>query len=388
MSETYYAMDVHTRICDAIHLKSKTKIQERYALAKSQMIYQKASEHGINLSHSIATGTDADGINESDKINDIIQYLDAYTKTEEGQREFATILLDIMSSEQWYLERAETIFVSTDIIEEVKIAASTMPDNVLIPQDVFVPNGMFIFEEPLQYTLNVQNGLFEETWDITALQFNTITTTDGDSGIQVRMYGSWRKTYAVKKDETISYNPETRKFELNNVEDEESFMFELAGINDGAWQEQLMARAITNTNLADATYYSFGSSTELLSSLNEVKKFIIALFRMTHSYLDIEHDKPPRHFVKRAKRSKRVIPDDYYLTVLTLRHKIPHNAGGTHSSPKFAFRVRGHWARRYLRSTGKPVGDPEAYRNVYISDYLKGSNKPFVESTRIIKIKN
>lgn len=391
MSEIFHAIDHHTHLCESLHKHSRSSFMERTSIVQSNMLFKFAYDRGINLSKTLATFTDALEPSWADNPNtaSLFEDFQRYIMTPEGEKEFEARLLGFVKEEQTLMDNAETIYVTKQIIDEITEATETMPDNVLIDHDMFVPNGLLVFEEPINYTLTVQNGLFVEQWKIYALQFNTTNMTKNTNGVEIRMYGSWCETYARKVDQKIVYNPKSRGFELENVDNPEEFMTEVLGIDgSGLWVGELNRRAQHKTNLADSTFYEFNKDEPLIESLGQLKKFMIALFRMTHSYIDIERQKPPRHFTKRAKRSTRVIPDEFYLSVLTLRHRISEHQGGTHSSPKFAFRVRGHWAKRYLRSLGKPVGDPDAYRYVYIKDYIKGKDKQLVESTRVIRIAN
>jgi len=307
----------------------------------------------------------------------------------------AKALNEFIHVEREKLTTAQTIFVSKNIMEEVLEASRTMPDNVLIPQDVFVPNGVLVFEEPIKYTLVVDDGAYIEEWDTHSIQFNYIPDypirTEGEpttysSGIEVRLYGKWCATLSVKDNEEYRYNPDAT--ELENIE----LASRLVGGQVSKHQVAYFlnrARGSASTYL-DATFLECNRDEIQDDNLNDFKRTLITLFRMTYSYLAQTQEEAPRHVIKRAKRANRKILENGYLTVLRLRRVEYENGGGTHSSPKYAFRVRGHWKRAYLRSTGLPVGDPNAYRYVYVSDYIKGktANKEFRESTRVINITN
>jgi len=391
MSEVFAAIDMHTRLCEFLRKRSTDFIYERNTIAHSNMLYRIAAEKGVNLSHTVASVTDAitDGFSDESR-NDIVsqigkEFID-FIRTDEGKLEQFNECISIMNEERSNVEQAETIFVSEQIMEEVHEAVETLPDNVLLPQDLFVSNGLLIFEKPLEYSLIVQNELCREVWNIHSLQFNP---SKHEHGIEIRMYGNWVKTISLNDDASISYNATTKSFAFENVEDEEAYAKEFFGVRSGDLSELLARRATNTMSLVDITFYQFNSSAPLIDSLGKLKQFLIALFRMTHSYIDVEKHRPPRHFTKRAKRAKRLVPEEFYLTVLTLRHKFYHGDGTQkHSSPKYAYRVRGHWKKAFLPSKKLPVGTPEAYRYVYISDYIKGKDKQLVESTRVIRIAN
>ena len=383
MSDTFYAIDYHTHLCE--HAVRNKNAQERLALVHSHIMYKRAKEkYDVDLNMTVATTTNTYAP-ELTEHEEIIKELTEYIASPAGTVESFRLLEHFNQTEQDTLFNAETIFVSSEILQEVAEAAETMPDSVLIPQDVFVPNGVLVFETPYKFELVVQSGLFIESWLIHAVNFRV----DKDNkSIEVRLYGQWRRTDSVNTGQAVEWDETKKDFTLYNVEDEEAMMKALADNNAERGLGYMRKRAESKYYFVDGTRYDFNKEGFPVAELGALKKHLIALFRMTNSYLDLEKHRPPRHFVKRAKRASRVIPEDYYLSVLTLRHRMSDSHGGTHSSPKFAFRVRGHWAKRYLRSLNKPVGDPDAYRYVYIKDYIKGKDKPLVESTRIIKITN
>lgn len=397
----FSAMDIHSRVTETVQdpISRDAKI-ERILSAQSMLIYQlqeqqeKMEQNGQTVAvvtetrHKAMFGntfstTDFQGEPRNLKEKAITDFLDS----DEGQIMTLELARELILDERKQLESAQTIFVSEEIVDEVIEATKTMPDNVLIPQDVFVPNGIIVFEKPLEYEIHVQGDLFAESWTIKSIQFNI----DGSRGINVRAYGTWVSTRSIITNEKVYFNHETKSFDFENVADPEYLYQRMFGKgSDTKMNAEMLARkALTNNSLVDFTFFAFNSDKDVVEALTTLKRQLIALFRMTYSYLDVENHKPPRHFVKRAKRAKRDIPEDFYISVLTLRHKNYEGGSGIkNASPRFAFRVRGHWAKRYLRSTGLPVGDPKAYRFVYISDYVKGKDKKFVESKRVVAIKD
>lgn len=333
------------------------------------------------------------------------------------QREMAT---ETLRREHELLSTAQTVFVSKDIMEEVDHARNTMPDNILLPQDVFVPNGMLIFEEPLHYDLTVTDGFTTnqigqpiteldalESWSLKAVQFCVMNSVDYTSptdkehydGIEVRFYGNWKSVTYPETNEVLYYDNNLKASVLNR----EGLTYQqvtgdlLRTLGESAvtieTMDMLNRKAVGSPiTMFDATFFRFNyeGAPNYAPVILGMKRTLIALFRLTYSYLAQIQEEAPRHVIKRAKRANRKIPENGYLTVLKLRRTEYEKGDGTHSSPKYAFRVRGHWKRAYLRSTGLPVGDPNAYRYVYVSDYIKGktANKEMRESTRVINIIN
>ncbi len=142
--------------------------------------------------------------------------------------------------------------------------------------------------------------------------------------------------------------------------------------------------------LIDGTFFSFGEEkTEYDPEVLELKRFLLAFFRLTYEYLEVSSEKPERPFQKRAKRAGFNIPNDGYITVMTLRRKVYETGDNpeTRNGPSYAFRVRGHWRKAYMASRKLPVGDPGAYRHIYVKDYIKGKGL-VVRSKRVVKLGN
>jgi len=87
----------------------------------------------------------------------------------------------------------------------------------------------------------------------------------------------------------------------------------------------------------------------------------------------------PRQLRRDRKRHYRT--ED--VTVITLRRqREPHDLD--HESDieyKWQWVVRGHWRNQYYRSLGE-VGDPQAYRQIWISPYMKGPEDAPIKPVR------
>lgn len=403
----FSAIDAHTSLCESTCRTSMNihEIDSRRNYVEALICKRMYEKAGIDVPQSVTLGNGIRFANVLNalEISDKKEVLSVneksmvdYIESEEGQTDALYTLIEVVDEENRNISEAQTVFVSSSILEEVCEATETMPDNTLIPQDIFIPNGLLVFESPLTYEMEIKEADMVETWNIRYVQFNVGKNGDG---IDVRLYGNSVHMYASSTNSFISYSDKLGKAVFTNAdtgEETDAAEVILGEVLPKKYEEKMSymyerirSKSKNVNTFIDATFFPFGDDIEHLESFSKLKKQLIALFRMTYSYLDVENHKPPRPFVRRAKRSTRKIPDDFYLTVLTLRHK--NYEGGTgekHASPRFAFRVRGHWAKRYLRSTGLPVGDPKAYRFVYISDYIKGKDKPLIESRRLVAIKN
>lgn len=306
--------------------------------------------------------------------------------------------------EHTYVSNAQTVYVSDTISEEIQYAANKMPDNVLLAEDVFVPNGLIILETPYIYQMLVDNSEIEETHEITAIHFinrdeglRLYREFDGVDGISATLYGRWKKTEHLPSGEIIAYNEQTKELEFHHknqiVTNVPEFVKQII-IQEGgeATNDEIhrllnifLKKGQNSPSHIDATFYEFGVNGDYDKAIASVKKFLLALFRMTNSYLEPQTHPVERHHRKRAERANRKIPENGYLTILKLRRTEYENGETKHNSPRYAFRVRGHWRNQYYATKGQ-VGDLTAYRHVYVNDYIKGKSKELRESTRVITI--
>ena len=263
----------------------------------------------------------------------------------------------IFQIEEMMLLSSQTIFVSEEIVDEITEASTTLLDTVIIEQDVFTPYGLIVLEKPFIYELLVEEEQYMEEWAITSVCYTKV-----DEQININLYGRLIKVTDVSGEIILDINDTENKYKFS------------------------MSNEKTRSHicLADITVFGFGESgVNYDDSLLGIKKFLIAFFRLTYEYLERGTETPPRSFRRRAERENR--PSEGYIVNLKLRRTVYAEKGGENSSPSYAFRVRGHWKRAYMRSRKFPVGDPRGYRHVYVKDYIKGRGD-FIESKRLVRV--
>jgi hypothetical protein len=274
-----------------------------------------------------------------------------------SRREQLVLVAQIFEVEDLMLNEAQTIFVSKQIIDEIAEAEETLIDTVIIKQDLFTPSGLIILEKPFIYDLIVEDEQYTEQWSITSICYASL-----DEQININLYGKLTKITDTSGKVLLNENDPSKKYEYTLAND----------------------NTRSSICLADITVFGFGETgVKYDDALLSIKRFLIAFFRLTYEYLERTTETPPRSSRRRAERENR--PLDGYIVNLKLRRTIYEDKDGEHSSPSYAFRVRGHWKRAYLRSRGFPVGDPRSYRHVYVKDYIKGRGD-FVESKRLVKV--
>lgn len=272
-------------------------------------------------------------------------------------REQLTVAAQIFQVEEIMLLQAQTIFVSSEIVDEINEAKQTLIDTVIIEQDVFTPYGLIVLEKPFIYDLLVEEEQYTEQWSITSICYSLV-----EKQININLYGRLTKVTNTEGKIYLDINDTENKYEYSISND----------------------NTRSGICLADITVFEFGENgVEYDDALLSVKKFLISFFRLTYEYLERQTEIPPRAARRRAEREN--LPKDGYIVNLKLRRTVYEERGGEHSSPAYAFRVRGHWKRAYLRSRMFPVGDPRAYRHVYVKDYIKGRGE-FIESKRLVRV--
>jgi hypothetical protein len=270
------------------------------------------------------------------------------------QIEFAEKIFQV---ENIMLSEAQTIFVSDEIVDEINEARQTLIDTVIIEQDVFTPYGLIVLGKPFIYDLVVEEGQYTEQWSITSICYSMV-----EKQININLYGRMSK---------ITGNTGHVYADLSKP---------------GYGRNEMLTHDTSRSGicLADITVFEFGDNgVKYDDALLSIKQFLITFFRLTYEYLERTTETPPRSSRRRAERENR--PSDGYIVNLKLRRTVYGDKGGEHSSPSYAYRVRGHWKRAFLRSRGFQVGDPRAYRHVYVKDYIKGRGD-FVDSKRLVRV--
>lgn len=291
-----------------------------------------------------------------DRLRCIISDVDAAKKPQSEQ--FAMVG-QVFEVESVMLNKSQTIFVSEEIVDEILEAETTLIDTAIIEQDLFTPAGLIVLEKPLKYELAVDDNEYTEIWLVTSICYTTL-----DEQININIYGN---LHSIRDASGVL---------VYSVDDDK---------NEYIYTPSIKAIPRSRTCLADITVFGFGETKIAYDdALLQIKRFLIAFFRLTYEYLEHHTETPPRTARRRAERENR--PQDGYTVYMKLRRTLhDSNNGGTTSSPAYAFRVRGHWKRAYLRSRGFPVGDARSYRHVYVKDYIKGRGD-FIESKRLVKV--
>lgn len=393
-----HAIDEHTRI-----ISSLSPLGRRDMLIRAKLITSLITE---SLNPEVYKTLPADYLSDPGKA---FKFLNRIL----GDGVMENELQGYVETELSALRRAQTIFCTNDIFHEIKEASQSMLDDVILPQDVFTPDGIIFLEEPYpflitQHDTHEHDGeefVLAEEWDIYAIMFSQSENRAGQNGIAVMLYGHWRGVNfydpdklrnadmsdgkpAVHPETAFVYDKDTKgvKVFFNGARDTQTE--QLLKKYENRISDNYKDLGEGSLSFVDGTFFQFGETdSEYDTEVRILKKFLLSFFRLTYEYLEVERTRPDRPFQKRAKRVGRNIPDEGYVTVMTLRRKLydGETEGATRNSPGYAFRVRGHWKRQFMPSRKLPVGDPGAYRHMYINDYIKGRGV-VVRSKRVVKV--
>lgn len=305
------------------------------------------------------------------------------------------------------LSRADTVFLSDEVRELVKVAEATMPDDVLFHTDVYTPCGFIVMETPIEMKVkskvsaedyeNVvrlaekhgsiikgerrndppnENGEYIciENWEVRGFSWGDIEATKQDSlDLIAKKYGTdsdayeFASTSYMPTDDIIAEGPvgiNIRAYgvitstEVDGVEidapamrtnpfrlmDKYEFMYGSEG-ND--IQEEAFLEVLGRASQDEMSTAMNSSS---LNRYREVRRFLTALFRLMNEYVDKTDETLPRQFGRRAVRAGRTGNTGGVVT-LSLRRSIYGDAeNGTGRKITLAHLVRGHWRRQWYPS--------------------------------------
>jgi len=292
-------------------------------------------------------------------------FLKSFTKRHSSPQEDdpATIFL---VEEIHTLHDATPVVVTSGAAALVNEAALLLPhDEILLPSEISDEPYALWFDEPYSYTTELPDASgnhLHENWLVQLMLVVPRPQMESDfdgrlkPGIAVFLYG------------IPNYD---------NISDD----------------ERMMARSINDKNGGLLPIDVIGIRTETAwpdsttTWVHDLKAWMIAMYRLMGDHIERE----PVHLNRAERRQlgRAGFPEDGYISELRLR-KIVYpdgevGAGGL--SLRFRHRVRGHWRKFYCPSTGKPVGDPAAYRHKFVNDYVRGPKEsPLVESRQVISV--
>ena len=324
------------------------------------------------------------------------------------------------------IARSDTVFLTDDLRELVKTAEATMPDEVLFETDIFTPCGFIVMETPLHKTAHalIKVEDFDEILTLTKKYGATISGTRnnnepnedgnylGTENWEVQAF-AWADVNAVTPEALLEIE---RRFGKDSNEYDFAKNVSKNSEKDSAIQVRVFGTLVSTTvngltvevpqlhlaplRLMDMYAFFYGedgmeiereasgvdnfSATELNESSwersREVRRFLVALFRLMEEYVDRDTTVLPRAFGRRAIRGGRK-GDAKSVTTLSLRRALYDETDGTGAKITLAHLVRGHWRNQWYPSR-------KTHRAKWIQAHRRGGNitDEVTERPRIIKV--
>ena len=324
------------------------------------------------------------------------------------------------------ISRGDTVFLTDDLRELVKTAEATMPDEVLFETDVFTPCGFIVMETPLYKTAQsfIKADEFDEIVGL-AKQYGAITTgtrnhsaPDEDGNYVGRE--NWEVQAFAWADANVITPEALLEIEKQFGKDSHEYIFasyiSSHPESNDAIQVRVFGTLVSTTvdgltvdvpqlhvaplRLMDMYSFFYGEDGMKMereasgvdnyteSELNEtswersreVRRFLVALFRLMDEYVDKDTTVLPRAFGRRATRGGRK-GDTKSVTTLSLRRALYDETDGTGAKVTLAHLVRGHWRNQWYPSQ-------KTHRAKWIQAHRRGGNitDEVVERPRIIKV--
>jgi hypothetical protein len=324
------------------------------------------------------------------------------------------------------IARSDTVFLTDDLRELVKTAEATMPDEVLFETDIFTPCGFVVMETPLHKTVQslIKVEDFDEVFAL-AKKYGAIisgTRNDNEPNEDGNYLGTenwevqafaWADASAITPEALLEVE---RRFGKDSNEYDFAQNISKNSENANAIQVRVFGTLVSTTvngltvevpqlhiaplRLMDMYAFFYGedgmeierevnggdkfSGNELNESSwersREVRRFLVALFRLMDEYVDVETSALPRAFGRRATRGGRK-GDAKSVTTLSLRRALYDETDGTGAKITLAHLVRGHWRNQWYPSR-------KTHRAKWIQAHRRGGNitDEITERPRIIKV--
>lgn len=332
------------------------------------------------------------------------------------------------------LMRADTVFLTDDLRSLVTTAEATMPDEVLFDTDVYTPCGFVVMETPLTQDISARisasdlDGLVASAravggtvtgtrlygeedkgsyigtdhWHIRAFAWADIEAMQPEALAEIdRRYGAESAIAVFARDAMLNYSGDARgvfvrvygstfRSTVDGLQFDIPFLAEKAPLRlvsqyvffygeEGLALENAVHGEVTQTMDTDT---SVMMNNESLSRAREVRRFLLALFRLMDEYVEIESTKLHRAYGRRATRSGRV-GDVKNVTVLSMRRALYDDEGNGASGRKItmAHLVRGHWRKQWYPSQ-------RMHRAKWIRAHRRGGNgtEEIAERPRVIAV--
>ena len=317
----------------------------------------------------------------------------------------------LMEREHKMLHRAETVYVSAEIVDRITYASQSIDPEPLFPTDLFAPTGLIVLEKPIHIpdyhpgtgtlTDYIHVGIRAIGWVPEMIHCVDTENFDpqGDPAAQgVRKPGTMIFTYTTNDDWKNTYGRDVVKaIKDGKMSPEQAFGelgadydFDTIDPGDFASKSQYTMGALAGRDhlvTSDVMAWAFGRPwTKRLeidyvpgtvdSSVSFMRRWFLTLMRFSWQKLVTTHRPPPSN--KLARRMLDAKRPNAPFSVLRLRRvSDPTYETGTGKQLTYRVKTRGHWRNVYVPSLGPARNEdgtynPDSHRRQWIEAFWRG----------------
>lgn len=300
-----------------------------------------------------------------------------------------------MRREREMLSKAETIYVSEEIVDRITYAAAEMDPEPLFHTDMFAPYGLMVLEKPLFIPdYHPQSGEMTDYLHVAMRALGWAPEPEIHSNVDGEMKavpGIMMFSYTTNQDWRDSYETEVYRAIRQGLVDPKA-----SGLTwpDGTLAEQGSARFMMSHGLSsnlllpmDVMPWSFGRDWThkpkavyepgvVDSAVAYVRRWMLTLMRFTWQKLLIPER--PEFSKKLARTAREYNKPNLQWSVLRIRRTAARSEPtGTGHKLMYRVRTRGYWKNVYYSSLGPDhledgTSNPDSHRLKWIDAHWRG----------------
>jgi hypothetical protein len=328
------------------------------------------------------------GVNEQGTILGREQFDDTPATVQNG--------MELMVRESHMLGQATTVYVSGNIVQRVLQAAESAEPEPLFPTDLFTPNGLLVFEQPLMvpdYHPDTGELVDYLRVAVRAIGFYQTEVHRFDQGLgeMTRGGGIMMISYTTHDDWVNSYGRDflaACKAGLIDTDGHEGAVEALEGrgalfpprFMEGTPKDALLPSDVmpwrygVSWQVTDQIEYAPG---KIDNAVAYIRRFVLALMRFTwQDLIRAERVQPSKKLSWRMDLANRPVRDITVLRLRRVRTSGDKEETGTGLPLGHRVKVIAHWRRQHYPSLGPAYiegeWNPESHRLVWIDEHWRG----------------
>lgn len=316
----------------------------------------------------------------------------------------------LMEREHRMLNKAETVYVSSEVVDRVTYAAQSIDPEPLHATDLFSPSGLIVMEKPIrlpdyhpatgEMTDYIHVGIRAIGWTPEAVRIAQPDGYDPVTGavnVMEQRPGTLIYTYTTNADWKATYAADVMRAIRNGQMTQEQARLVLATesgevIDPDEFAERSVYSMGTHSGRdhlvpSDVMAWAFGrnwSSRESLdyvpgtvdSAVAYMRRWFLTLMRFSWQKLVVPHSPPPsKKLHTRMVEAKR--PKATFSVLRLRRTNADTYETGTGQKLTYRVKTRGHWRNVYVPSLGPPKLEdgsynPDSHRRQWIEAFWRG----------------